>query len=91
MTNSYYRDEIVRAALHAIDRGEPVSQAISDAVDSAMEFAALNAVSVVDAPLRDALGDDAFKEATFMVATRRQRVPPALPPERTKESAWWKI
>lgn len=90
-SNSYYRDEIIRACLYAIDQGEDIPQSISNAVDSAMEFAALNAVAIVDTPLRDALGDDAFREATFMVATRRQQAPPPLPTGKKKESDWWKI
>lgn len=89
---SYYRDEIIRAALHSIDRGTTIPAAISAAVDSALEFALINKLNESeDIPLREVLSEEALREATFMVATRRQPTPPPLPAGKNKESEWWKL
>lgn len=89
---SYYRDEIIRAALHSITKGTSVDIAISAAVDSALEFALMDRLNhETDVPLAKALTEHELREATFLVATRRQVAPPALPPTTKKESPWWKL
>jgi len=90
-TNSYYRDEIIRACLHAIDKGDDIPQSISNAVDSAMEFAAIRALYTPDSGGRKALTEDEWNEAAFKTATRRQQDPVPLPTGNNKESPWWKI
>lgn len=90
-SNSYYRDEIIRACLHAIDKGEDISQSISNAVDSAMEFAALRALYTPESGNRKALTKRQWEESAFMSATRRQLPGPPLPPEDKKPSDWWKL
>ena len=89
---TYYRDEIIRAALHSISRGTSVDVAITAAVDSAFEFTLLDKLNhEADVPLAKALTEHELREATFLVATRRQVAPPALRPTTKKESPWWKL
>lgn len=89
---TYYRDEIIRAALHSITKGTSVDIAISAAVDSALEFALMDRLNhEADVPLAKALTEHELREATFLVATRRQVAPPALPPEGKENKSWWKL
>lgn len=86
-----HRDEIIRSALHAIDEGENVSQAIADAVDAALEYGALNALNAPDNPVREYLTKEKFIEAAFLIATRRQVPGPGLPPKEDEKKSWWKL
>lgn len=86
-----HRDEIIRSALHAIDKGESVPQAIADAVDVALEYGALNALNTPENPAREYLTEREFAETAFATATRRQVPGPALPPEGEENKPWWGI
>lgn len=88
---SYQRDEIIRAALKSIDAGVPVHQAITDAVDSALEFAALETLNTPEHPMRKALTEKELTNTNFITATRRQLAPEPLPTGKHKESDWWKL
>ena len=89
--SSHHRDEIIRAALEAIETGESVHQALADAVDSALEYASLNAVILPDSPMRNFLTDEELRELTFNIATRRQQAPSPLPSGKHKTSNWWEL
>ena len=89
---SYYRDEIVRTALHSIASGTDPGVAISAAVDSALEFALINRVNEEEeVPLREFLTEDELRDQTFMVATRRQPTPPVAPTGKNRGSEWYRI
>ena len=88
---NYQRNEIIRAALKSIDAGTPVHQAITNAVDSALEYASLEALNTPDHPMRKALTEEQLRETHFKTATRRQLAPDPLPSGKHKESDWWKL
>ena len=83
------RDQLIRTALHAIERGMPVEIAITNAVDSALETAGLSSALQEHAPLRDVMTPAQIEDIAAIVGNRRMEQPPAKPTGKNPESPWW--
>lgn len=84
-----HRDEIVRTALTAIRNGTSIEQALTNAVDSAIETTGVNRALQEHVDLRRIVGPEEIGDIAYKVGNRRNPAPPPEPTGKHPTSPWW--
>lgn len=83
------RDEIIRTALHAIRTGMPTDQAVTNAVDAALEHAGVSKALQEHVDLRAVATREDIDEVSLIAANRRNPPAPPKPTGKNTDSPWW--